>query len=82
MHNFGHNGSCDVTYSCDVFVLIFMRDGQIFRKQKIGAANKKTYKVKERKRNTKKVKKKNNHLLYYFIVLSRKYFFYCNYISR
>ena len=35
-----------------------------FSEAKIGAADGKTYRIKERKRNTKKVKKKKNHLLY------------------
>ena len=52
-----------------------MRDGLIFQRKNIGAADGKTYRIKERKRNTKKVKKKNNSLLYYFIVLSKKHFF-------
>ena len=46
-----------------------------FSEAKIGTADGKTYRIKERKRNTKKVKKKKNQLLYYFIVLPIKYFF-------
>ena len=52
-----------------------MHDGLISQRKNIGAADGKTCRIKERKRNTKKVKNKNSHLLYYFIVLSKKYFF-------
>ena len=53
-----------------------------FSEAKIGAADGKTYRIKERKRNTKKVKKKKNHLLHCIYCATYKILFYSNYISR
>ena len=62
-----------------------------FSEAKIGATDGKTYRIKERKRNTKKVKKKKRHkeskkekepLVVLVYCATFKILFYCNYISR
>lgn len=64
--------------SCEVILLIFMQDGPIFWRGKMGVVNGKTQGIKEHKES----KKKSNHCLCYSIVPCKKCFLFCNYISE